>query len=61
VKATQIDPGTTVNGMEVGMSTKWISMLASLFLDTVPVACLSADPATVSEIKRTALGLYLTA
>jgi rhodanese-related sulfurtransferase len=60
-KAADIDPGPTVSGMEVDMSTKWISMLALLFLNAVPVACLSADPATVPEIKRTALGLYLTA
>ncbi len=43
------------------MSRNWILAGALLWLEATAAVCLSADPASVPEIKRTTLGLYLTA
>jgi rhodanese-related sulfurtransferase len=43
------------------MSAKWITILALLSFTALPGAHAGTDPASVPEIKRTALGLYLTA
>jgi rhodanese-related sulfurtransferase len=46
---------------EVTMSAKWIAILALLSLSALSSANPGTDLASVPEIKRTALGLYLTA
>lgn len=43
------------------MSAKWITLLALLSFAALPGVRADTDPADVPEIKRTTLGLYLTA